>query len=169
MATRDSVEREVRALTRWHLRRGALWRPWIRLWGATLALAVVVWVVTTRILTGDAAATTWLLPLVIVLLAAADAALVPRRSRRMFESIVMAQSPPGTPVHASFDVARFEMGGPDATYTVSTDALTFGTWAEGCLVLDTRTEKFYVLPGELVDDEARSVVDTVLGDRQRRL
>ena len=170
MSTQASVEREIRALRRWHLRRRAVWVALARTWLLALVLVVAGSVLVGSVLGSDP----WLLlgpwlavgAVTIFLL---DAALVPWRAGRMFRSIVMAQSPPGTALGADVGPDRFVLDTPDTSFAISTDAMTRLTWVEGCLVIDTRTDKFFVVPGELLDDHAWSVLETALGDRLRRV
>jgi hypothetical protein len=168
--TAESLEREVRALRRWHLRRPALWRVWGRSWGMVLAAVLVGSLLLGWWLASDPwALDPALVAVVALVVAGVDALTLGRRSERMFRRLVSSQCPPGTPVQASFDATRFSFTTPDASTAVATDAITRGTWVENCLVVDTRTEKFLVLPGDLLDGEAWAVVTAVLGPRLRIL
>jgi len=168
----DVIDREVRAMRRWHLRRPVLWRSWALSWAAS-GLGVVLVVEVSR----RAGLTSWGGPavygvflVILALIMLLDAlVLLPWRVSRLFRRIVAAQCPPGTPVRATFDATAFTFATPDASFTIATDAITRGTWADGVLVLDTRTDKFYVLAGELFDPEGWLLVNSVLGPRFRTL
>jgi hypothetical protein len=159
-------------MRRWHLRRPVLWRSWAFSWVAS-ALGVVLVVEVSR----RAGLTSWGGPavygvflVILALIMLLDAlVLLPWRASRLFRRIVAAQCPPGTPVRATFDATAFTFATPDASFTIATDAITRGTWADGVLVLDTRTDKFYVLAGELFDPQGWLLVNSVLGPRLRTL
>lgn len=172
VSTADVIDREVRAMRRWHLRRPVLWRSWALSWVVS-AVAVVLAVEALRrtgVTSWGGAAAYGTFLVVLALLMVLDAlVLLPWRVSRLFRRIVTAQCPPGTPVHATFDATAFTFATPDASFTIATDAVTRGTWADGVLVLDTRTDKFYVLAGELFDPEGWLLVNSVLGSRLRTL
>ena len=172
VSSAEVIEREVRAMRRWHLRRPVLWRSWALSWAASALGVVLVVEVSHRVgLTSWGGPTVFGVFLVILaLIMLLDAlVLLPWRVSRLFRRIVAAQCPPGTPVRATFDASAFTFATPDASFTIATDAITRGTWADGVLVLDTRTDKFYVLAGELFDPQGWLLVNSVLGPRLRTL
>ncbi|HET7761653.1 MAG TPA: hypothetical protein VFL46_04765 [Phycicoccus sp.] len=172
VSSAEVIDREVRAMRRWHLRRPVVWRSWALSWVASALGVVLVVEVSRRAgLTSWGGPTVYVLFLVVLaLIMLLDAlVLLPWRVSRLFRRIVAAQCPPGTPVRASFDATAFTFATPDASYTIATDAITGGTWADGVLVLDTRTDKFYVLAGELFDPRGWLLVNSVLGPRLRTL
>jgi hypothetical protein len=164
--TTDVVEREVRAATRWHLRRPAVWRGFAATWLLAFVLvALVQWV-----MPAGPPAHPWLFGSAVALAAVALVCLdafvaLPWRTRRMFRRLISAQAPPGTPVHASWSLDAWSIGTYAATHTIATSSVTRGTWVEDVLVLDTTTEKFYLVAGELLSPSAWMVVSEVLGDR----
>ncbi|WP_377643169.1 hypothetical protein [Oryzobacter terrae] len=164
--TTDVVEREVRAATRWHLRRPAVWRSFAGTWVLAFVLvALVQWVMPTA-----RPAHPWLFGLAALVAAAGLVCLdafvaLPWRTRRMFRRLVSAQAPPGTPIHAAWSPDSWSIGTFAATYTIATSSVTRGTWVEDVLVIDTTTDKFYLVAGELLSPSAWMVVSDVLGDR----
>jgi hypothetical protein len=172
VSTEDVIDREVRAVRRWHLRRPAVWRAWALSWTAAgIGVVLVVEVARRAGLSSWGGVGAYVAFLVVLGLSMAFDALVvlPWRVSRLFRRVVATQCPPGTPVRASFDATAFTFATPDASFTITTDAVTRGTWSDGVLVLDTRTDKFYVLAGELFDAEGWVLVNSVLGPRLRTL
>lgn len=164
--TTEVVEREVRAATRWHLRRPTVWRSFAATWVvAFLLVGLAEWV-----MPPVDPANPWLLGLAAVVTGATLVALdafvaLPWRTRRMFRRMIAAQAPAGTPIHASWSHEAWAIGTYAATYTIATSSVTRGTWVEDVLVIDTTTDKFYLVAGELLTPSAWMVVSEVLGDR----
>jgi hypothetical protein len=164
--TAEVTEREVRAATRWHLRRPAVWRSFALTWVVALVLVGLAQV----LLPAVTPSSPWLfgaaVVVVVTLLVSVDAFVaLPWRTRRMFRRMIRAQAPAGTPVHASWSPDAWSIGTFAATHTIATSSVTRGTWVEDVLVIDTMTDKFYLVAGELLTPSAWMVVSDVLGDR----
>ena len=164
--TAEVTEREVRAATRWHLRRGSVWRSFAITW----VVAFVLVGLTQLLMPPVRPSSPWVFALGAVVAAAlvvlADAFVaLPWRTRRMFRRMIRAQAPVGTPVHASWSHDAWSIGTFAATHTIATSSVLRGTWVEDVLVIDTTTDKFYLVAGELLTPSAWMVVSDVLGDR----
>ena len=164
--TTEVVEREVTAATRWHLRRALVWRSFAATWVVGFALAAAAQWVLGPIRPGNP----WLFTLSTLLVAgalvAADGFLaLPWRTRRAYRRMITAQAPPGTPIHAAWSHTTWSIGTYAATHTILTSSVTGGTWVEDVLVIDTETDKFYLVAGELLTPSAWMVISDVLGDR----
>ena len=164
--TAEVTEREVRAATRWHLRRASVWRSFALTWVVAFVLVGLAQVVMPPV----TPASPWLFGLAAAAVAAALVAVdalvaLPWRTRRMFRRMVRAQAPVGTPVHACWTHDAWSIGTFAATHTIATSSVVRGTWVEDVLVIDTTTDKFYLVAGELLTPSAWMVISDVLGDR----
>ncbi|MFQ6173195.1 hypothetical protein ACK8HX_16450 [Oryzobacter sp. R7] len=164
--TTEVAEREARAATRRHLRRPVVWRSFAATWVVGFVLAGAAQWVLGPIRPGNP----WLFGLSTLLVAGVLVALdafvaLPWRTRRAFRRMVAAQAPPGTPIHASWSHTTWSIGTFAATHTILTSSVTGGTWVEDVLVVDTSTDKFYLVAGELLTPSAWMVISDVLGDR----
>ncbi len=161
------MRQEVRAVQRTHWTR---WRQWLRGWVVQWVLLLPVVGVAFWFLHGSSgslstAVTVGLLVVSVLVVMALDLATMPWRVGRVVRRAVMLQSPPGTPVKGIFEENRIGFVTPDASHAVSTGVVERATWVENCLVLDTTTDKFYIVHGALLSDEAWQVVTKAFGPR----
>ncbi len=170
VTSEESVRQVVRAIQRTHWRRFPhWWRAWAAQWAiVVVAMAMLTWLFPARDsvpvpLTMASSA------FALVVLFGLDIATMPWRVGRTVRKSLLLQAPPGTVVKGTFEENRVGFATPDATHAVSTGAVTRATWVEGCLVLDTKADKFYTLHGSLVSDEAWRVVTRALGARLHRV
>ncbi|KRE62577.1 hypothetical protein [Nostocoides sp. Soil756] len=162
-ASPEVAARRADALSRWLLRRRSRGGPLLRR-VVTLAVAVALigagsvlvsgrWAVGAQVALGAAVA--------VLLLQPVGRRLARRRVRALFVRAAEA----GAVVRGRFAPDRLEVETPAATHRVELARVVGGAWVGRDLVLELPGPVWHVLPGELLSDEARALVEAALGDR----
>ncbi|WP_377643174.1 hypothetical protein [Oryzobacter terrae] len=168
-STEAVIEREARVLWRRQLSRPGFWRGFV-LRRVALSVVVVVLLVVVEVaeVGGPGAALRGGLVLVPAFLAllALDVWMVRRRTLRAHRVLTRAGCPPGTVVTAAYRPDEVEFTLPTHRVALPLSTVTSAVHGGGVLVLVGEDEETaWVVPDELLGDEAVRVLRAALGTR----